>query len=98
MMGQSLSSSSGETLMISFLLRLALFARTVARYWRRDPDFRTLGTLVFFTLLSGTIFYSIAEGWSLVDAFYFSVTTLTTVGLGDPSPSTTVDKLFTVVY
>jgi voltage-gated potassium channel Kch len=33
-----------------------------------------------------------------VDAFYFSVTTLTTVGLGDLSPTTTLGKLFTVVY
>ena len=84
--------------MTSFLLRLVDFARTLVRLWRRDPDFRTLGTLVFFTLLSGTIFYSLVEGWSLVDAFYFSVTTLTTVGLGDLSPTTTVGKLFTVVY
>jgi voltage-gated potassium channel len=84
--------------MISFLLRLSLFARTLVRLWRRDPDFRTLVSLVFFTLLAGTIFYSSVEGWSLVDAFYFSVTTLTTVGLGDLSPATTIDKLFTVVY
>lgn len=33
-----------------------------------------------------------------MDAFYFSVTTLTTVGLGDLSPTTTVGKLFTVIY
>jgi Ion channel len=33
-----------------------------------------------------------------VDAFYFSVTTLTTVGLGDLSPTTTLGKLFTVIY
>jgi voltage-gated potassium channel len=33
-----------------------------------------------------------------VDAFYFSVTTLTTVGLGDLAPTTTVGKLFTVIY
>jgi voltage-gated potassium channel len=84
--------------MISFLLRLSLFARTLVRLWRRDPDFRTLVILVFFTLLAGTIFYSFVEGWSLVDAFYFSVTTLTTVGLGDLSPATTIGKLFTVVY
>jgi hypothetical protein len=51
--------------MIPFLLRLADFARTLVRLWRSDPDFRTLVTLVFFTLLSGTIFYSLAEGWSL---------------------------------
>ena len=84
--------------MISFLLRLALFARTVLRLWRRDPDFRTLVILVFFTLMTGTIFYSLQEGWSLIDAFYFSVTTLTTVGLGDPTPTTPIGKLFTVGY
>jgi voltage-gated potassium channel len=48
--------------------------------------------------LSGTIFYSLQEGWSLVDALYFSATTLTTVGLGDLAPTTTTGKLFTVVY
>ena len=82
--------------MISFLLRLSSFARTLVRLWRRDPDFRTLVALVFFTLLSGTIFYSLQEGWSLVDALYLSVTTLTTVGLGDLAPTTTIGKLFTV--
>jgi voltage-gated potassium channel len=34
----------------------------------------------------------------VVDAFYFSVTTLTTVGFGDLAPTTTIGKLFTVVY
>jgi hypothetical protein len=34
----------------------------------------------------------------VVDAFYFSVTTLTTVGLGDLSPQITVGKIFTVIY
>ena len=66
--------------MVNFFLRLALFARTLVRLWRSDPDFRTLVILVFFTLLSGTIFYSLQEGWSVVDAFYFSATTLTIVG------------------
>ena len=84
--------------MISFLIRLAFFARTLAGLWRRDPDFRTLVVLVFFTLLTGTIFYRLQEGWSFVDAFYFSVTTLTTVGLGDLAPATAIGKLFTVVY
>jgi voltage-gated potassium channel len=84
--------------MVGFLLRLALFARTLARLWRRDPDFRTLVILVFVTLLTGTIFYRLQEGWSLVDALYFSVTTLTTAGFGDLAPATTIGKLFTVVY
>src|ERR687894_2617573 len=84
--------------MISFLLRLADFARTLVWLWRRDPDLRALVILVFFTLLTGTIFYRLQEGWSLVDALYFSVTTLTTLGLGDLYPTTTIGKLFTVVY
>jgi len=44
------------------------------------------------------MFYSLQEGWGVIDAFYFSVTTLTTVGLGDLSPTTPVGKLFTVGY
>jgi voltage-gated potassium channel len=74
------------------------FTRIVVRLWVRDPDFRSLVILVFLTLLLGTVFYSYQEGWGLIDAFYFSVTTLTTVGFGDLAPTTPVGKLFTVGY
>ena len=84
--------------MIEFFSTLVRLFKAIVGAWRRDPQFRTLVGLVVFTLLSGTIFYTLEEGWSVVDAFYFSVTTLTTVGLGDLSPTTTFSKLFTVVY
>ena len=84
--------------MIEFFSPLVRLLKALVGAWRRDPQFRSLVVLVFFTLLSGTIFYSLQEGWSIVDAFYFSVTTLTTVGLGDLTPTTTVGKLFTVFY
>jgi voltage-gated potassium channel len=84
--------------MIQFLLTLRRLVRGIIGAWRRDPRFRSLALLVVFTLLGGTIFYSTVEGWSVVDAFYFSVTTLTTVGLGDLAPSTTFGKLFTALY
>jgi hypothetical protein len=84
--------------MIEFFLTTLRLVRGVASAWKRDPQFRSLVVLVLVTLLGGTIFYSLEEGWSVVDAFYFSVTTLTTVGLGDLAPKTTIGKLFTVVY
>ena len=84
--------------MIQFLLTLRRLVRGIVGAWRRDPRFRSLVLLVVFTLLGGTIFYSTVEGWSVVDAFYFSVTTLTTVGPGDLTPSTTFGKLFAALY
>src|ERR687894_1051163 len=84
--------------MIQFFLTLRRLVRGITGAWRRDPQFRSLTFLVVFTLLSGTLFYRAVAGWSTVDAFYFSVTTLTTVGLGDLAPSTTFGKLFTSLY
>ena len=84
--------------MIELFVTVLRLARSVASAWRRDPQFRSLTFLVVITLVGGTVFYSMVEGWSIVDAFYFSVTTLTTVGLGDLTPKTTIGKLFTVVY
>jgi hypothetical protein len=74
------------------------FFLTTFRLIRGNPQFRSLVFLVLLMLFAGTVFYSLEEGWSMVDAFYFSVTTLTTVGLGDLTPKTTIGKLFTVVY
>ena len=49
-------------------------------------------------LFSGTLFYWVVEDWGPVDAFYFSVVTLTTVGYGDLAPTNEWSKLFTVFY
>jgi voltage-gated potassium channel len=84
--------------MVQFFLTLQRLVRGIAAAWRRDPQFRSLAVLVVVTLLSGTFFYRAVEGWSTVDAFYFGVTTLTTVGLGDVAPSTTFGKLFPALY
>ena len=48
--------------------------------------------------MSGTTFFTLVEGWSVLDSFYFSVTTLTTVGFGDPAPATAAGKIFTILY
>lgn len=83
--------------MVQFLLVLVRFLRSIGRSIK-DPDFQALLFLVTITLASGTIFYWRTEGWGLLDAFYFSVITLTTVGYGDLSPSTPASKIFTVFY
>jgi voltage-gated potassium channel len=65
---------------------------------RHDRQFASLALLAGIAIISGTGFYSLVEGLRLVDALYFSVVTLTTVGYGDFAPQTDVGKLFTAVY
>jgi voltage-gated potassium channel len=66
--------------------------------FRREPQFVSLAILAAVAIISGTGFYSLVEGLRFVDALYFSVVTLTTVGYGDFAPQTDVGKLFTAVY
>jgi voltage-gated potassium channel len=84
-------------IMISFFVALVRFANAL-RVGFRDPEFKGLVAFVLIILASGTFFYSQIEGWRLIDALYFSVTTLITVGYGDLTPKTDLGKLFTIVY
>jgi hypothetical protein len=61
-----------------------------------DPAFRALVGAVAWLILIGTVFYSLSQDWSLVDSFYFTVMTLTTVGYGDLAPTGNGAKLATV--
>ena len=49
-------------------------------------------------VLTGTIFYWRFEDWTFIEALYFCIVTLTTVGYGDLSPSTPGTQIFTIVY
>jgi len=51
-----------------------------------------------FTLLLGMVVYHWLEGWSYLDALYFSVVSLATVGYGDLTPTTPTAKIFTIFY
>ncbi len=64
----------------------------------RDKNYRTLSLSTLFILINGTVFYHFIENLKWIDALYFSVITLTTVGYGDISPQTDIGKLFTIVY
>jgi voltage-gated potassium channel len=46
----------------------------------------------------GTVFYHQVEKFSWLDAYYFCITTLATVGYGDFSPKTSAGKIFTTFY
>ena len=80
------------------------FATIVKNLWsaiRRgaaDARFRALAYLTSLTLAAGTLFYWRFEDWSFVDSLYFSVITLTTVGYGDFSPTSTGTRVFTIFY
>jgi voltage-gated potassium channel len=64
----------------------------------RDPDARPLYLAAIGLLILGTIFYTLVEGWTVLDALYFCVTTLATVGFGDITPQTALGRAFTIVY
>jgi hypothetical protein len=49
-------------------------------------------------VVSGTIVYWHFEDWTIIEALYFSVATLTTVGYGDFAPTTAGTQIFTIVY
>ncbi len=82
------------------LLPFSLFLVFIRQLWLliKKPQYWALLFWVGLVLIIGTIFYNQVEGWSLLDAFYFSVITLTTVGYGDLTPTQPISKLFTVCY
>ncbi len=84
--------------MISFILNIIRFVRVVIHGIRTDLQFRSLLLFVLFLLFGATYFYYKLEGWSMVDALYFSVMTMSTIGYGDLVPSSNLSKLFTIVY
>ncbi|SLN59448.1 voltage-gated potassium channel [Roseovarius gaetbuli] len=83
--------------MLSFAITFARLLKAIVRSWS-VPMFRASFALAILILLSGTLFYHTIEGWSWIDALYFSVTTISTIGLGDLSPRTDFGKLFTIIY
>ncbi|MBD3304851.1 potassium channel protein [candidate division KSB3 bacterium] len=64
----------------------------------RVPHSRPLYAIAITTLVIGigTLGYSLLEGWSLVDAFYMTIITMTTVGYGEIQPLSEAGRLFTI--
>jgi len=84
--------------MLGFFVNLYKLLRAVRHGIRLDEEFRVL-LVVLLTLLGGaTYFYWSVEGWSVIDALYFSVMTMSTIGYGDFTPTTTFSKIFTIIF
>lgn len=52
-----------------------------------------IGLIIF-----GTIVFRYLEDWSYIDSFYFTITTITTVGYGDLHPTSEASRLFTAIF
>ncbi len=53
--------------------------------------------MIMLILIHSTI-YIYLEHLNIIDALYFSITTITTVGYGDISPKTPIEKIITSIY
>lgn len=63
-----------------------------------DRESRPIFLWVGTALLIGVFAYHWLEGWSYLDALYFCVISLATIGYGDLTPTTDLAKAFTIFY
>ena len=64
----------------------------------RDPEAKVLVLAAVATIAIGSVVYMVLEHWRPLDAIYFCVVTLATVGYGDLHPTTDAGKIFTIFY
>lgn len=83
--------------MSTLLITVFRLLKTILRA-AQDREFRALLLITLTLLVSGTLFYSAHEGWSIIDSVYFCVMTMSTVGYGDLTPTTDISKVFTVIF
>lgn len=60
--------------------------------------YRYLLAAAVLAIITGTTVYHLVEHLSWLNAYYFSVITLATVGYGDITPHTATGKIFTTFY
>jgi ABC-type branched-subunit amino acid transport system permease subunit len=70
------------------------------RYAVREEEFLAVFSAGVGLVFTGTVAYSVGEGWNVIDALYFAVSTLTTTSVADPDLVLTDRwmKVFTIFY
>ena len=59
--------------------------------------YQALLGLAAMIVAGGTVFFHFVEGWSWVDAYFFTVVTISTVGYGNLVPVTAIGKIATTI-
>lgn len=71
---------------------------TVEEATKIQRRFRYIAAVSLIVVSIGAVSMHHFEGWRWIDAVYFSVVSLTTVGYGDFTPHTDAGKLFVIGY
>lgn len=64
----------------------------------KDREYLELLLTTIVVILVGAVVFHYVEGWRWLDAVYFCVITLTTIGYGDITPQTDLGKVFNMIY
>lgn len=70
-------------------------------YWRgsgKNSTLRDAASFVVLIVMIGTFGYALIEGWSIPDALYATIITITTVGYGDLAPLTPAGRWFATIF
>ena len=84
--------------MFSMFLSTLRFFKYLYLGLKQDAEFRLLFLLLILLQIGSTTFYCHHENWPVIDALYFSVMTMSTIGYGDLTPTTPISKIFTIIY
>lgn len=65
---------------------------------KSDDEFKAIFFLLVTLLMSSSLFYMQTEGWRFINAIYFSVMTMSTIGYSDVALTSNLSKVFTIIY